>query len=158
VPLSTGARAVLATMRKKDPTAPSDKIFPNRGGAPYVRIEYDPDVKGLGYYPTAVQAAGLKGRVTFHGLRHLFAVRCLARGIPMSVVSNYLGYTSIELTVKLYGRFGDDGFAAQVLARGLPRSPVMQRIGLPVPRSPLMPNEGTKNGGGRHRLTPRDPL
>jgi integrase len=111
VPLSTGARAVLATMRKNVPTGPSDKIFPNRGGTPYVRIEYDPDVKGTGYFPIAVEAAGMKGHVTFHGLRHYFAVRCLARGIPMSVVSDYLGHTSIELTVKLYGRFGDDARA-----------------------------------------------
>jgi hypothetical protein len=65
----------------------------------------------MGYYPAAVDAAGLKVRVTFHALRHYFAVRCLARGIPISVVSDYLGHTSIELTVKLYGRFGDDARA-----------------------------------------------
>lgn len=111
VPLSTKARAVLDTMRGKVPTGPEDRLFPNRGGAPYVRIEHDPTAKGTGYYPSAVEAAGLKGKVTFHALRHLFAVRCLARGIPMPVVSDYLGHSSIELTVKLYGRFSDEAAA-----------------------------------------------
>lgn len=108
VPISKGAAAVLSTMRSKVPTGAADKIFPNKGGVPYTRIEYDEEVKGTGYFPTAAAAAGLKGRVTFHGLRHLFAVRCLSRGIPMSVVSDYLGHTSVELTVKLYGRFSDE--------------------------------------------------
>ena len=108
VPLSTKARAVVEIMRGKVPTGPDDRLFPNRGGAPYVRIEHDPAVKGVGHYPIAVEAAGLKGKVTFHALRHLFAVRCLARGVPMSVASDYLGHSSIELTVKLYGRFSDD--------------------------------------------------
>jgi hypothetical protein len=30
---------------------------------------------GSGWFPAAVEAAGLKGKITFHGLRHLFAVR-----------------------------------------------------------------------------------
>ena len=67
-----------------------------------------PECQGTGYFSQAVEHAGLKGQVTFHSRRHLFACRCLARGIPMSVVSDYLGHSSIELTVKLYGRFSDD--------------------------------------------------
>ena len=53
-------------------------------------------------------AAGLKGRVTFHCLRHLFAVRLLTRGVPITVVSELLGHSDINLTVKRYGRFSSD--------------------------------------------------
>jgi len=108
VPLSKRARAILEDLRERFHPQLSDKVFPNAGGCPYVRIEHDPECKGTGYFPQAVEQAGLKGQVTFHTLRHLFACRCLARGIPMSVVSDYLGHSSIELTVKLYGRFSDD--------------------------------------------------
>jgi integrase len=108
VPLSGRARAILDDLRQKLQPSPSDRVFPNVGGCPYVRIEHDPQCRGTGYYWQAVERAGLKGKVTFHALRHLFACRCLARGIPMSVVSDYLGHSSIELTVKLYGRFSDD--------------------------------------------------
>ncbi|HJX51745.1 MAG TPA: site-specific integrase [Polyangia bacterium] len=108
VPLSGRARAILDDLKQKFRPAPSDRLFPNVGGCPYVRIEHDPECKGTGYFWQAVERAGLKGKVTFHALRHLFACRCLARGIPMSVVSDYLGHSSIELTVKLYGRFSDD--------------------------------------------------
>ena len=108
MPLSGRARAILDELKQKFRPNPSDRVFPNVGGCPYVRIEHDPEVKGTGYFWQAVEQAGLKGKVTFHALRHLFACRCLARGIPMSVVSDYLGHSSIELTVKLYGRFSDD--------------------------------------------------
>jgi len=108
VPLSGRARAILDELKQKFRPNPSDRVFPNVGGCPYVRIEHDPECKGTGYFWQAVEEAGLKGKVTFHALRHLFACRCLARGIPMSVVSDYLGHSSIELTVKLYGRFSDD--------------------------------------------------
>jgi integrase len=108
VPLSKRARTILEESKERSNPQLSDKVFPNAGGCPYVRIEHDPECKGTGYFPQAVEEAGLKGKVTFHALRHLFACRCLARGIPMSVVSDYLGHSSIELTVKLYGRFSDD--------------------------------------------------
>jgi integrase len=108
VPLTARACQILEFMRTKVPHGLGDKVFPNRGGCPYVRIEHADDVEGTGFFPEAVESVGLKGKVTFHMLRHLFAVRCLARGIPMPVVSDYLGHGSIELTVKLYGRFSDE--------------------------------------------------
>jgi len=43
--------------------------------------------------------------VRWHSLRHLFAVRCLQRGIPISVVSQWMGHSDVNLTVKRYGRF-----------------------------------------------------
>ena len=41
----------------------------------------------------------------WHSLRHLFAVRCLQRGIPIAVVSHWMGHSDVNLTVKRYGRF-----------------------------------------------------
>jgi integrase len=67
-----------------------------------------PEAAGKGYFADAVEAAGLKRKVTFHGLRHLFAVRLLTRGVAITVVSEILGHSDINLTVKRYGRFGSD--------------------------------------------------
>ena len=47
-------------------------------------------------------AAGFEG-VEMRDLRHYFAVQNLIRGVPMSVVSVWMGHSSIELTVKRYG-------------------------------------------------------
>ena len=67
-----------------------------------------PEAAGKGYFPDAVAAAGLSGEVTFHSLRHLYAVTSLLGGRSISEVSAYLGHSSIELTVKQYGRFSVD--------------------------------------------------
>ena len=66
------------------------------------------EAKGKGYFPDAVKDSGLKGKVTFHGLRHFFAVRLLTRGVPITVVSELLGHSDINLTVKRYVRFSSD--------------------------------------------------
>ncbi|MGC4121251.1 MAG: tyrosine-type recombinase/integrase [Myxococcales bacterium] len=63
---------------------------------------------GKGYFADAVIAAGLSGKVTFHCLRHLFAVRLLTRGVPITVVSELVGHSDINLTVKRHGRFSSD--------------------------------------------------
>jgi hypothetical protein len=39
---------------------------------------------------------------------HLFAARLLTRGVPIAVVSELLGHSDINLTVKRYGRFSSD--------------------------------------------------
>lgn len=67
-----------------------------------------PQAAGKGYFFDVVEAAGLKGMVTFHSLRHYFAVKLLTRGAPINVVSEYLGHSDINLTVKRYGRFSTD--------------------------------------------------
>ena len=64
--------------------------------------------RGRGYFYPAIELAGLKGKVTFHSLRHKFAVDLLTRGVQITVVSELLGHSDIQLTVKRYGRFGTD--------------------------------------------------
>jgi len=108
VPLSTRALEIVRQRHQEGPSAPNDPVFPSKGGAPYVRLEVSDDLEGKGFFRDAVEHAGLKGVVTFHGLRHLFAVRLLTKGVPIAVVSELLGHSDINLTVKRYGRFASD--------------------------------------------------
>jgi site-specific recombinase XerD len=67
-----------------------------------------PECAGKGYFGELVAAAGLSGKMSFHSLRHLFAVRLLTRGVAITVVSELLGPSDINMTVKRYGRFASD--------------------------------------------------
>jgi len=108
VPLSERARAIIDARHADAPHEPTDLVFPNDGGTPYIRMDYAGEGAGKGYFRDAVRAAGLKGSVTFKHMRHLFAVRLLTRGVPITVVSDLLGHSNIQLTVKRYGRFASD--------------------------------------------------
>ena len=35
-------------------------------------------------------------------------MRCLQRGIPLAIVSSWLGHSDVNLTVKRYGRWSSD--------------------------------------------------
>lgn len=108
VPLSKRAREIYDERFAAGPNGDDDLVFPNRGGAPYIRLDYAPKGAGKGFFRDAVKVAGLKGSMTFAHLRHLFAVRLLTRGVPITVVSELLGHSNIQLTVKRYGRFASD--------------------------------------------------
>ena len=108
VPLSKRAKKILVRRKEDGPAGADDLVFPNQGGSPYDRMDHAPNAAGKGWFFDAVEAAGLKGKVTFHGLRHLFAVRLLTKGVPITVVSELLGHSDINLTVKRYGRFSSD--------------------------------------------------
>lgn len=121
VPLEPAALDLLHRIREQVPHEPDDLVFPNRGGAPYARMDRAPEASGKGYFPDAVAAAGLCGEVTFHSLRHLYAVTSLLGGRPISEVSAYLGHSSIELTVKTYGRFSVDAHSQREVSPALAR-------------------------------------
>ena len=108
VPLTPLARELLEGLREQVPHAPDDLVIPSRGGCPYVRIEAAPDKAGSGQWYNVLDACGLRGKVRFHDMRHLFAVRCLQRGIPLAVVSSWLGHSDVNLTVKRYGRWSSE--------------------------------------------------
>lgn len=54
------------------------------------------------HFLRCLQDAGLKRR-GYHDLRHSFASLLLTAGAPIAYVSEQLGHSSIELTVKRYG-------------------------------------------------------
>lgn len=105
VPLSPRAREIVLALRERVPHAPDDPVIPSRGGAPYNRLEAAPDKSGIGYFPQVVETAATGSHVRWHDLRHFFAVRALLRGVPLAVVSNWLGHSDVNLTVKRYGRW-----------------------------------------------------
>ena len=43
--------------------------------------------------------------LTFHVARHTFAVQSLNNGVPMTMVSQFLGHSSTEITEKGYAHF-----------------------------------------------------
>ena len=108
VPLTPLVHTILKGLREQVPHAPDDLVIPSRGGSPYVRIEHAPDRAGKGWWYDVLGACGLRGKVRFHDMRHLFAVRCLQRGIPLAIVSSWLGHSDVNLTVKRYGRWSSE--------------------------------------------------
>ena len=52
------------------------------------------------------EKAGL-GAWHIHELRHSAASTSLAQGVPVEVVSAFLGHSSIRMTVDIYGHIGD---------------------------------------------------
>lgn len=47
-------------------------------------------------------AAGVDERVHFHSLRHLYASRLLAAGVPLPTVSRLLGHSNPAVTARIY--------------------------------------------------------
>jgi len=45
-----------------------------------------------------------------HDLRHVFASVALARGIPITDVSRWLGHRSVDMTFRIYSHFVPDAF------------------------------------------------
>ncbi|TQF07090.1 tyrosine-type recombinase/integrase [Kitasatospora acidiphila] len=59
--------------------------------------------------------------MVMYGLRHFFASNCLANGIPITDVAEWMGHRSVDITFKVYRHLmpGSIGRAAQVLDLGL---------------------------------------
>jgi integrase len=72
-------------------------VFTDSTGGPLRKSNFIRRIHG-----PLVAAAELP-KVTFHSLRHTFTSQALKDGIPMSVVSQALGHSSIRTTVDLYG-------------------------------------------------------
>jgi integrase len=108
IPMSERVERILRELYEAQPHQAEDLVIPSEGGSPYCRMDQTEGVKGKGFYPDVVEVAGLKGKVTFHALRHFFAVRLLTKGVPITVVSDLLGHSDINLTVKRYGQYASD--------------------------------------------------
>jgi integrase len=58
----------------------------------------------------AAKTAGLPESFTPHDLRHVWASVTLARGVPVTDVSRYLGHRSVDLTYRIYSHFIPSSF------------------------------------------------
>jgi integrase len=59
-------------------------------------------------FKKARDAAGLPKDFTFHTLRHIYVSNALAKGVPITDVSRWLGHASIHTTFAIYGHLVDD--------------------------------------------------
>ncbi len=53
------------------------------------------------HYQKKLKEAGL-GHYTIHALRHTFATRALEAGVPIKVVSQILGHSTVQITMDTY--------------------------------------------------------
>jgi len=60
---------------------------------------------------------GLSCGVRGSSQAQVIAVRFLQHGVPMAVVSQWMGHSDVNLTVKRYGRFAADPAALKVIRR-----------------------------------------
>ncbi len=69
----------------------------SRVGKPLPTSSYQED------FARAAEKAGLPPEFIPHSLRHCYASTALAKGIPITEVSRWLGHKSIEVTHQIYG-------------------------------------------------------
>jgi integrase len=96
-------RALYAQKLLADGIAASDEdlIFPEPDEYAWSpRKAWIPDVFSAAFY-YRVSKSGLR-KVSFHGLRHSYASIALRAGVPLKVVSDALGHTSVKTTGDLY--------------------------------------------------------
>ncbi|MFE0794019.1 tyrosine-type recombinase/integrase [Streptomyces mutabilis] len=69
----------------------------------------------------AKKRAGISKKLTTYSLRHFFASNCLARGIPITDVAEWMGHRNINMTFKIYRHLmpASIGRAAKLLNEGL---------------------------------------
>lgn len=66
-------------------------------------------------FTTTAENAGLRG-VTPHVLRHTAAVRMAASGVPMQMISQFLGHSNTGVTERVYARFAPGHMAEAAAA------------------------------------------
>jgi len=137
IPLTPRARQLLLSLRDRVPSRPDDPIIPSSGGCPYVRLEAAPDKSGIGYFPQVVEAAGISSDICWRNLRHYFAVRALLAGVPIAVVSAWLGHSDVNLTVKRYGRWAAEAREQWQWAK---------KMGAPIEAIPQRPSQAVLDG------------
>lgn len=59
--------------------------------------------RALRVFTKARKAAGIPEGFTPHSLRHVFASVCLANGVPITDVAEWLGHKNIQVTFAIYG-------------------------------------------------------
>jgi len=107
IPFTIRAREILEQLHAAAGPMPSDLVVPNDCGLPYIRLdEGETKGGGAGIWKRLREVSGV--RVSMRDLRHYFAVQNLIRGVPIAVVSAWMGHSSVQLTVKRYGRWAHE--------------------------------------------------
>ncbi|MFD4951292.1 tyrosine-type recombinase/integrase [Streptomyces sp. NPDC058451] len=72
-------------------------------------------------WSAAKKRAGITRRLTPYSLRHFFASNCLANGIPITDVAEWMGHKNINMTFRIYRHLmpASIGRAAKLLNEGL---------------------------------------
>ncbi len=106
VPLIPVISSMLKEIKKKQAAigiwAKDSLIFPNSEGEMLVGSALNSDLK------KRVSEAGIEKKITMHCLRHTFATRGLEKGVPLKVMQEFLGHSSIKMTADLYTHVLDD--------------------------------------------------
>jgi integrase len=79
-----------------------DLIFTNRDGQPLEPITLHRNFKAL------LKRAGLPASTRVHDLRHTAATFLLSRGVPLKLVQEILGHSSLAVTERFYAHFADE--------------------------------------------------
>ncbi len=118
IPLPAPVVNMLREWKLKCPKGEFDLVFPSGAG----EIEHHANILHRGFEPAQV-AAGVvdedgKPKYALHALRHYYASWCINRekdgglGLPMKIVQERLGHSTINLTADVYGHLfpsDDDG-------------------------------------------------
>jgi len=108
IPFSLRGRELLERLYAAAKPIPSDLVIPNDCGLPYIRLdEGEKKGGGAGVWKRLRELSGVPG-VSMRDLRHYFAVQNLVSGVPLAIVSAWMGHSSVQLTVKRYGRWAHD--------------------------------------------------
>lgn len=98
--LSDEAKQVLRLLQKQTGASGDELVFTHNGN-PIKSIK--------SAWATLMRDAGIKG-FTFHCLRHSYASKLVQGGVPLYTVSQLLGHSSLEMTMK-YAHLSPDHFA-----------------------------------------------
>lgn len=106
VPFTLRAREIFDRLRADAANArPDELVIPNSNGLPYIRLDSGPMKGGsAGVWKRLRELSGVEG-VSMRDLRHYFAVQNLMRGVPLQLVSGWMGHSHVEITSKRYGRW-----------------------------------------------------
>jgi integrase len=101
--------------------ATEDLVFPNpRTGSPQQRSEIHRRFK------RTLRRAAIRNDMKFHGLRHTFATRLAAAGVPLVKLQEWLGHEDIA-TTQIYIDYQPSDGDAELIERAFGSNPLRSR-------------------------------
>lgn len=94
IPLTQRAQKMLMEMKLKN-SLKNDLIFPSRNGTYINPRNFERS------FQTIVKNAGIE-KCNTHTIRHTFATRCFEKGIPVKIISIWLGHSKVAHTLDIY--------------------------------------------------------